>query len=411
MSIKFWPPLAAAVLIAAAPAYAGPLTFADALQRAVAFAPSLRAVNLETQAARAESRAAGALPDPKLGLSLENVPVSGPNAGRLGADEMTMARVGVIQDMPNRARRQAAVASARAGISEAEARALAEARRVRIETAVAWIDLAYAQRRLEALDLVLAKLKPLWDAQPAAVAAGRARPGQALTPVQMQTALEDQRSELLAQLGRARATVTRWTGEPAPTAAGAAPHYDVDEAALRASIDGHPALLAAEATVGRAKATIAEARAAKRPDWSWEVAYGRRDPMFGDMVSAGVTISLPIFAGSRQDPIIAARRADAARAEAAREDARRALEAQLEADLADHAMHHDQWFRARTIAVPAAQQRADLETESYAAGSATLADVLDALGALADAKLAVLEREALVMRDGARIALTYGDGQ
>jgi outer membrane protein TolC len=280
---------------------------------------------------------------------------------------------------------------------------------VRVETALAWIDLAYAQKRLDALDVVLTNLSPLWDAQPSAVASGRARPGQALTPVQMRAALEDQRSELLAQLGRARAAVTRWTGETAPTAAGPAPHYDIDEAALHAQLETNPSLLVARAAVGRAEASLAEARAAKRPDWSWEVAYGRRDPMFGDMVSAGVTVSLPIFAGSRQEPIIAARRADAARAGLAREDARRALEAQLEADLADHGMHHDQWIRTTTTVVPAAQQRANLETQSYAAGTATLADVLDAMTALADAKLSALEREAMVMRDGARIVLTYGD--
>jgi outer membrane protein TolC len=108
---------------------------------------------------------------------------------------------------------------------------------------------------------------------------------------------------------------------------------------------------------------------------------------------------------------MAARRADAARAGLAREDARRALQARLAADLADHVMHHEQWSRTTATVVPAAQQRADLETQSYAAGTATLADVLDAMTALADAKLTALEREAMVMRDGARIVLTYGDGQ
>jgi cobalt-zinc-cadmium efflux system outer membrane protein len=153
------------------------------------------------------------------------------------------------------------------------------------------------------------------------------------------------------------------------------------------------------------------ARAAKRPDWGWEVAYQRRDPMFGDMLSAGVTVSLPLFAGSRQEPLIAARKADASRAYAQREDTRRALAAQLEGDLADHVMHHDQWRRTSTVVVPAAQQRADLETTSYAAGTAGLADVLEAMSALADAKLTALEREATVMRDAARIVLTYGSDQ
>jgi outer membrane protein TolC len=74
-------------------------------------------------------------------------------------------------------------------------------------------------------------------------------------------------------------------------------------------------------------------------------------------------------------------------------------------------MHHDQWHRTLNIVVPAAQQRADLEIASYAAGTAGLTEVLDAMAALADAKLTAVEREAMVARDAARIALTYGSAQ
>jgi outer membrane protein, heavy metal efflux system len=229
--------------------------------------------------------------------------------------------------------------------------------------------------------------------------------------VQMQARLEDERSELVAAVARARAELSRWTGEPAPEAIGEAPHYAIDEAALHAAIADNPTLLVSRSAVQRAEAEVEAARAAKRPDWSWDVAYERRDPRFGDMVSAGVTISLPIFARARQDPLIAARRAEASKAEAERRDAERALSTQLESDLADHVSHHEQWRRTLSLVLPAAQKRADLETASYAAGTATLADVLDAMTALADARLTALEREAMVMRDGARIELTYGADQ
>jgi cobalt-zinc-cadmium efflux system outer membrane protein len=411
MSLIRWLPTLVVAAALASPAKAGPLTYAAALNDALASAPSLQAATLQSDAARATAQAAGALPDPKLTAGVDNFPVSGPNAGRFGADFMTMTRVGVMQDVPNAARRRAAVTSAHAAISQADAERQAEIRKVKVAAAVAWIDLAYAQRRLAAVDQVLDSLTPIWNAQPSAVAAGRQRPGQALAPVQMRAALEDQRSELAAAVARARAELTRWTGEPAPAAEGAVPRFEVDEAALHAALDSNPTLLVSRSTVQRAEAEVDAARAAKRPDWGWEVAYQRRDPMFGDMLSAGVTVSLPLFAGSRQEPLIAARKADASRAYAQREDTRRALAAQLEGDLADHVMHHDQWRRTSTVVVPAAQQRADLETTSYAAGTAGLADVLEAMSALADAKLTALEREATVMRDAARIVLTYGSDQ
>ena len=408
--IQWLPPLAVAACLAGS-AQAGPLSYDQALTRAVASAPSLEAAGLQAQAARAASPAAGALPDPKLNLAIEGFPVSGPNAGHPERDDFSDVRIGIMQDVPNAGRRRAAAASARADISQADAQRAAELRKVRVGAALAWIDLAYAERRLAALDEVLKALKPLWDAQPSAVAAGRIRPGQALTPVQMRAGLEDQRSELAAAVGRARAELTRWTGETAPVVIGDPPHYPIDEAALRADLEQHPAILLSRSAEQRAQAEVVAARAAQRPDWSWEVAYQRRDPMFGDMVMAGVTVSLPIFASKRQDPLITARRAEASKAAAEREDAGRALAAQLDGDLADHVMHHEQWARALTTVLPSAQQRADLETQSYAAGRATLADVLDAMTALADAKLRALEREATVMRDGARIVLTYGSEQ
>ncbi len=395
----------------ASPVHAGPLTFVQALERAAADAPSLQAAALQTEAARASARAAGALPDPKLNVGVEGFPISGPNAGHPSRDDFSDVKIGIMQDVPNKGRRQAAVAGANAAISQAEAVRRVELRKVRVATALAWIDLAYAERRLTAVDQVLASLRPLWEAQPSAVASGRQRPGQALLPIQMRAQLGDQRSEQVANLARARAELTRWTGETAPAAVGAPPEFNIDSGELRTALEANPTLLAYRSAASRADAEVNAARAAERPDWGWEVAYQRRDPRFGDMLSAGVTVSLPLFASTRQEPLLAARRADASRVHADREDARRRLAAQLDADLADHDMHHEQWMRTTGIVVPAAKHRADLETASYAAGTATLADVLDAMTTLADAKLTALEREALVVRDGARIVLTYGSDQ
>jgi cobalt-zinc-cadmium efflux system outer membrane protein len=71
-------------------------------------------------------------------------------------------------------------------------------------------------------------------------------------------------------------------------------------------------------------------------------------------------------------------------------------------------MHHDRLMRAQSALVPLAQRKADLERSSYAAGTAGLADVLQAYVALAEARVDALDREADVVRDAVRINLTYG---
>lgn len=397
------------ILIGAAstPSIADPLTFEDALARARVNAPSLQAKALAADARRAARGAAGALPDPKLSLGIDSFPISGPLAFRPSRDNFTWVRVGVSQDIPNPAKRRAQRTSAEADIAVADANAVLEARNVEVETAIAWITLAYAQKRLAAVDAVRGKLERLVRTTPAAVAAGNARPGQTLAGRQALAGLDDRRDELAAAVGRARADLTRWTGDAQPIVSGPVPDFAVDGPSLRASIDSNPLLGPPQARIGQTLSDVRLAEAERRSDFGVEASYQHRDPRFGDYVSAGVTISLPFFTRRRQDALIAARQAEVGNAAADRETARRALTANLDAGLADHAMHHEQWMRSRETLEPLARERVDLETASYAAGRASLVDVVDAHVALINATLTALDREALVEVDAAKLALTY----
>lgn len=383
-------------------------TYEQALARAAAAAPGLRSVQLRAEALRAEAQAAGRLPDPRARVMLENVPITGPRAGSLTKDEMTMASVSVMQDMPSRAQRSADVKRAGAAVSSAEAAILLKGREVAVATTVAWTDLFYAEKRLAALLYAEQALEPLWTAQVSGLASGSARPAETLGPERLKLRFEDMRSELVAAVAIARAELGQLTGDIAPVAVGAPPDLHVDPAVLRAELDHHPQIVAFESTAAQADAALDLARAASRPDWAWEVGYSHRDPMFGDMISGGVSVRLPLFNGVRRAPIIAARAADASRVQAEREDARRQLATALEKALADHLMHHEQWVRARDVIARNVTSRADLETASYAAGTATLAEVIEALTEVAETNLLVLEREALVARDAAVIVVTFG---
>lgn len=400
-----------ACLIAAAlpaAAIAGPLSFADAIGRAVDTAPSSAAARLGAEAARAQAKAAGALPDPWLAIGIDNFPISGPPAFGLSQDDMTMARIGIEQDVPNSAKRRAARGMAQAEIGAAEAGSVAMIRRIRLATGLAWLDLHYGLRRLAAVDAVLAELRPLSRAVPSGVASGAVRPAQSLQTAQAIAVLEDRRDGLVAAVASARASLTRWTGDRDPQPIGPPPTLPLEPASLRQNLAQHPDLRVADASVVRADAGVDVARAEKRPDWGFDVAYQRRDQRYGDMVSAGVKMSLPLFTGRRQEPMIAARASDAARAAADREGVRRTLTAELESGLADHVMHHQQWERARDTLLPLARQRADLERASYGAGRASIMEVIEAQTQRADAELTALDREAEVARDAVRLSITYG---
>jgi cobalt-zinc-cadmium efflux system outer membrane protein len=400
--------LITATAILAGAAHAAPMTYDAALRLADQSAPSLQAKMADVEAARSSATAAGRLPDPKLRVGLDNFPISGPPAGRFGPESMTMATVGLMQEVPNGAKRRAARERAAADIGAADAGRDVEARAVRLSTALAWIDLYYAERRLAALDQIDRAIAPLRETAPSQLASGAARPAQTVEADQLTAALGDRRADLVAAVGRARAELVRWTGDPQGDVSGDPPAPIVEPVALRAGLDSVPVLTAYDAVERQADADLAAAKAEKRPDWSWELAYEHRAPMWGDMVSVGATVSLPLFGSTRQDPVIAARALGASRVRIEREAAHRGLAAQLDADLADHVMHHDRLMRARTTLIPLAQRKADLETASYAAGTASLSDALGALLGLAEARIDALEREAVVARDAVRIAVTYG---
>src|SRR3546814_11927042 len=78
---------------------------------------------------------------------------------------------------------------------------------------LAWIDLVYAQRRLAAIEAAIGKLTRLSSASVSSVTSGSARPAQFLDIRQAVAALEDKRSEVAADMARATAILSRWTGE------------------------------------------------------------------------------------------------------------------------------------------------------------------------------------------------------
>ena len=388
-------------------AQAKPLTFEAALSEARANAPALRAKVLAVEAAESALDAAGRLPDPTASVGIESFPISGPLAFRPGQDDFTWLRFGFSQEFPNPAKRRAQAGRAQSDIATAQAESAVAARSVEVGAAMAWIDLAYAQRRLAALDDVTVRLARYVAAAPSAIASSKARPAQVLAGRQALALLADRRSQLLAEIGRARAELTRWTGDSDPQIDGPLPEFALDPGRLRSGLDRHPIVAMSGALAGQADADVVLAQADKRPDFGFDLAYQRRDPRFGDYVSAQVAVSLPLFGRHRQDPLIAAAGARASAARAEQEATRQALAAELDAALADHTMHHDQWLRARDTLQPLADERMALETASYGAGRASLTDVVDAHIALSDALLNTIEREAAVARDAARLTVTY----
>src|SRR3546814_16513394 len=101
-----------------------------------------------------------------------------------------------------------------------------------------------------------------------------------------------------------------------------------------------PTIRMIDAQTGQADADVRMADAGRRSDFGVNVAYQRRDPRFGDYISAGVTVSLPFLPRNRQNAGMAAAQAIDGRVLANRHQARRALAADTYPD------PHTQWTRS-----------------------------------------------------------------
>lgn len=404
MRILILTPLLAAVSGAAV---AEPLTFDAAIERTTRDAPSILAGEAGVEARRSAAIAAGRLPDPTLNVGLDNYPVSGPPAFSFTRESMMMARIGVDQPFPNPAKRSAQRTRAQADIGMAEGELAVETQNVLLETALAWIDLYYAKRRLAQLQHLDESLTGLQATVSARLASGSARPASALEPDQLRAAVNDRRSELAADVVRAKARLARFTGDSDADVAGDPPMLEVDKANLIVGIPLLPRLKTLDAAISGAEADTGLARADKRPDWRVSASYGRRDPAYGDMVSVGVSIDLPFFSKRRQDPKIATSLSGETQARLLRAAAEREILASLDGDLADHAMHMARLENARKVLVPLARRRAELDMASYAAGKLDLGAALLSSLALAEAEVDALSREADVTRDALRINYTY----
>src|SRR3546814_14434140 len=100
--------------------------------------------------------------------------------------------------------------------------------------------------------------------------------------------LADRRSDIEAEIAKAKAELTRWTGDPDPQVVGAPPDWAIDPDRLPAVIDALPRLDELDAATAVAAADDRLARAEKRPDWTGSEGSRRRGPTDADVVSDGV---------------------------------------------------------------------------------------------------------------------------
>ena len=390
-------------LTVALPLWATPLSFERALSLATQQTPTLAASQARVDSSRAAVIPAGELPDPKLAVGVENLPIGGPDRYSLTGDFMTMQRIAYMQDVPNRSKREARVAVAQAKVQQAESAQSLSTLSARRETAIAWIRRYVLERQIALFDGLVKENKLLGSAVQAQLAGGRGAITDVLMPKQEAAMLEERLDELRAQRTQAIAALERWVGATAnEPLEGDPPEWSLDREALAHRIQNHPDVNLLNDTSRVFDAELQEAQASKKPDWGVELAYQRRGEQFGDMVSVKFTFDLPTVPARRQDPQIAAKQLE-----------RLGLEAELELLRREHLQELNiQWAelqrlnlaleRNKTTLQPLMRDKVALTFAAYQAGKGSLVEHLAARREALETQLRYLalqgERQAISAR-------------
>ena len=402
--------LALLIGLAAAPLAraAEPLTLPQAVEAALARSPALSAQDAAARSAREMAVAAGQRPDPVLRLSLENLPVEGPERFSTTRDFMTSKSVSLMQTFPSEDKRRARTARFEREADAARAERGVRSAAIQRETAMAWLERHVLEQRVALLQVQLDEARLLVQASEAAARGG----GGALAGwIAARDAVAQLQQTLLAveaERTNARHALARWAGGPPEQPLAAPPELaELPPAATGVSgrLAHHPELVQLAAREAAAAAEAEVARRERDPDWSTELMFGLRGPGYANMVSLAVSVPWQWDRPQRQDRELAARLARVDELRDEREERAREHQAETERWLVAWRAGLAQLALIDTGRLPLAEQRIQATLAAYRGGRAPLREVLAARRMALDLRMERIDLRLSTARLWAR--LTY----
>lgn len=362
------------------------LTLKTALQRALAANPRLTAAERDVGIATGQRIQAGALINPELSYEQDNSFGSGSYRGTKSAE--TTLQISQLFELFGK--RDARIAVGQAGVEAAAIQRKAVRLEVLSETAVAFLGVLGAQRRVRILDEQIAaidKLSPLLHRRVDAGASspaeiGRAEVASALVKAdreRVSSTLASARRELAVLMGDATAKFSVVSGRLDDL--GRPPSFQ----AVVAAIDSNPQLMRWTAVYAQRNAELLLARLKPYPDVRVGAGWRHYNETGDDAVRLSLSVPIPVF-DQNQGNILSARES-LAKTRAEREANRNTLIV-LAGRAYDSLQGSLRELKVlRDVAIPKSSQAADAIFEGYGQGRFTLLEVLDAQASVAQARL------------------------
>lgn len=368
------------------------ISLQQALQRALAANPRLTAAERDIGIASGLRTQAGALPNPELGFELDNALGSGRYRGVRSAE--TTLQLSQLVELGGK--REARLAAGEAGVGITVWQRRASRLEVMSETAIAFITIVSAQRRIEVFDEQISSFDPLMPLLQKRVQEGASSPAETLRAQVAADLFRVERERARTQLATARRDLAILMGDSSPRFGEAvgrlanigqpAPFKAVVQA-----IEANPQLMRWTAVTAQRNAELIIARLKAVPDLRISAGWRHFQDTNDDAVRLGVSVPLPIFDQNTGNII-------AAQETLAKTDAERAINKLVLTSIAGRA--YDALTGAlaelkllRSSVIPNARGAADTIQSGYLQGRFTLLELLDVRSSVLQALLR--EQEAL----------------
>jgi len=347
----------AIVFTATPPASAQPagatLQLAEAVQIAVsARDPSI--AGFESRAAALDQRAIAdaQLPDPMARLAVANLPVDSFNFTQ---EPMTQLQLGLRQEFPRGDTLNINGVRRHAQADEQRARKDLALRRIELAVTTAWLDRFYFDKAKGIVAERRSAVTNLIEALSASFATGNLTSQDILRTELEISLLDDRLIEMERNEAVARVDLGRYIGadaeRPLPGELPDLPEPAGFEA-IADVLNRHPQLASYDALIEVEEADVRLAEQAYRPSWALEAGYGMRGGGRADFASLGISVSIPLFPGRRQDRNLEAAIAERGAARLDRGATALDLRRELERAYADwtHLKSRVELYRSATIA-------------------------------------------------------------
>lgn len=366
--------------------YSQTLTLQTALQRALAASPRLTAAERDIGIASGQRLQAGALINPEVSYEQDNSLGSGIYRGTRSAE--TTLQISQLFELFGK--RDARIAVGQAGVETAAIQRKAIRLEVLSETAVAFVSVLGAQRRIQILDEQVAALDKLTPLLQRRVDAGASSPAETGRAEVASALVKADRERVRAILASARRELAVLLGDTSPKfstvsgrldATGRPPSFQ----AVVSAIDANPQLVRWTAIYAQRNAELLLARLKPYPDARISAGWRHYNDTGDDAVRLGISVAIPVF-DQNQGNILSAQES-LAKTRAERELNRNVLIVlagraydSLQSSLRELAI-------LRESAIPKSRQVSDAIFEGYGQGRFTLLEVLDAQASVAQARL------------------------